>query len=187
MTRTTFSKGVVQRAASGKSTLGDHPSGIEVIATMETHATSFGAGLDHMNRSLEGLQAEVKDIWSVEKQISDLKTENRQYRMAISFLLRSLWAALDPMESMVSLLDEELTPIKNVAFFLVFKTNDLTNIWIQLSRRDLQTETAVAEVQYKVFRIFPNGKKHFLVVPRNVANLRKLAPRNVRVYKIKRH
>lgn len=162
-------------------------SGIEPVATIDSHTVRFAISGNSETMTLQEITIDAKHIWTLEKQLAELKTENRQYRETVSFLLSSLWAALDPMESLISLLCEELRPIKKTVFFLIFRVGDVTNIWIQLSNRELKTEMAVAAVQSKVYRVFPTTNIRFLVVPQNIANLRGLAPRTARVVKIKRN
>jgi len=179
MAKNSFSKRAVQRAAEGKSTLKRGQPEQQIAIPFDTHETSFQMEIMH-TRSPEQIFANEKDVWSLEKQLGDLKTKNMQYQETISFLLKSLWVVLDPMESLISFLTEELYPIRNVLYFLTFRVGEVTNIWIQLSERVLRTEMEVAAVQSKIFRLFPTAKIQFLVVPVTVANLRKVAPRQVR-------
>jgi hypothetical protein len=184
MVKPVFSSKTVQRAAEGKSTLTENHTSIQLLRSIDTHPARFEAQANYSSRMLEQFLDE-KYIWSLEKQLNDLRTENQRYREAVGFLLRRLWAALDPIESLVSLLKEELQSIKNLSFFLTFRVGEVTNVWIQLSRRDVKTEMAVAEMQSKVLRLFSTTKIQFLVVPANTANLKKLAPEKARVITLK--
>jgi hypothetical protein len=114
----------------------------------------------------------------LEQQLVELQKEKKLYRETVSYLLFKLRVALDVTESLSNFLRDELSVVRNVREAYIFRSGQITNVWIQLSRLDVAAEMAIAETETKIFRLFPRTKLRFLVVPRNVANLSKEVPRS---------
>jgi hypothetical protein len=172
MIKPELSKIVVERAIEGKSTIVGHPDLVSSIPSiyadrqMEPHGTA--------------LLLEAGKVWSLEKQLVELQNENKLFRDAVSHLLLKLRVALDLTESLSSFLREDLSGVENVRDAYVFRSGEVTNVWLQLLRRDVDSEMAIAETQRKIFRLFPNQKLRFLVVPRDIGDIRKDVPRHAR-------
>lgn len=172
MKKPIFSRRVVERAVEGKSTILADQDYVRTVTQVHSHRS--------MDIALIPPFLESEKVRTLEQQLVELKQENQRYREAVRFLLFKTRIALDLTESLLNFLSDELSTVKNVREVFVFKSGQVTNIWIQLSRRDVDSEMTVAETETKIFRLFPKTKLRFLVVPRGVANLSKEVPHSAK-------
>ena len=174
MTNHLLSKDVVAKAAAGISTLLEQPADVHRWPLIDEMIPA------HTALWLSKGKASGVENWNLEQELKELKLSKPLYREAADSVLLRLRAALDSTFSVPNFLSEEFREQKHIVNMYYSCSDDVTNIWIQLDRRDDETEMQIAKTQAKLYRLFPGIELNVLVVPRNVVHLERMVPKSAR-------